>query len=179
MNSNHLTFRLAGFLILATLLLFFGLYVAFSLNVQITDSDYFNYSTIINCFVLPALYVGVGFYSSFVRAKKQPLTYGQGFKYAFVPQVIGGFVSLAVIFIFFNTTGEWAEDSLQRGWYDLVMENPNPEFIETNKEFIESMSDTSINMFTGKVFFYSFSVIMFFYLMISAIFGVFFKNRRI
>lgn len=179
MNSNQLTLRLAGILILITLLLFFGLYVIFSLNAQITESDYFNYSTIINCFVLPALYVGVGFYSSFVRAKIKPLTYGEGFKYAFLPQVIGGFVSLAIIFIFFNTSGAWAEDSLQRGWYNLMMENPNPEFIETNKEFIESMSDTSINMFTGKVFFYSFSVIMFFYLMISAIFAVFFKNRKI
>lgn len=179
MNLNQLTFRLGGILAIVTLILFFGLYVIFSMNAKITDADYFNYSSLINCFVLPAIYASVGFYSIFKRAKINPVTFGQGFKYAFLPQAIGGFISLGIIFIFLNTSGQWVEDSLQRGWYNLMMQNPNPEFLEKNKEFVESMKDTSINMFTGKVFFYAFSMILFFYLLISSIFAVFFKNRRV
>jgi len=177
MNSKQLTYRLGGILLVTTLFLFFGLYIAFSLNANITEADYFNYSSMINCFVLPALYAGIGFFSAFKRAKIAPLTFGQGFKYSFLPQIMGGFFSLGIIFIFFNTSGEWAQDSLQRGWYSLMMENPNPEFLEKNKGFIESMTDTSINMFTTRVFFYIFSMILFFYLLLSSIFAVFFKNR--
>jgi len=59
------------------------------------------------------------------------------------------------------------------------MTNPYPVLMEKNGEFVKSMTDLNINMFTWKVFFLSFSVIIFFYFLISSIFAVFFKNRRV
>src|SRR5690606_21883932 len=98
---------------------------------------------------------------------------------AFLPQFIGGLLSLSFIFIFFNTAGSWAEDSLQRGWYDLITQSPNPEFMEENKDFVEGMADLSHNMFTFRNFTIVFMAILFFYVMISTIFAVFLRNRKI
>jgi len=179
MNANRLIIRTGLILFFVTIVLFFALYFAFSLRGTISDADYFNYSASINCFVMPALYAGFGFYTIFCGAKIQPLTFGQGWKLAFLPQFIGGLLSLAFIFIFFNTAGSWAEDSLQRGWYDLMTANPNPEFMEKNSETIKAMANSETNMFTWKTFLISFSVILFFYFLISSIFAVFLKNRRI
>lgn len=91
----------------------------------------------------------------------------------------GGFLSLAVIFIFLNNAGSWAQDSLQRGWYDMITANPNPEFMEANKEWVENMKSSEYKLFTVKNFLMAFSVILFFYFIISIIFAIFFKNRRV
>lgn len=162
-----------------TMALFFLLFFLFSTKGNISESDYFNYSAMVSCFVLPALYAGMAFYTIFITAKKQILAFGQAWRMSFLTMFIGGFLSLASIFIFFNTIGSWAEDSLQRGWYDLMTANPNPEFMEKNEAIVQQMFDTSINMFTLKVFFISFAIVLFYYLMISFIFATFFKNRRI
>lgn len=179
MNLNHLTLRLGIFLFLATVALFLLLFFAFSTNGNISEADYFNYSSLANCFIMPALYAGVGFFSAYSTAKQHPVSFRQGFRLAFLPQFIGGLLSLAFIFIFFNTSGAWAEDSLQRGWYDLMTQNPNPEFMEENKEFIKGMADLSHNMFTFRNFSIAFMVILFFYILISTIFAVFLRNRKI
>jgi len=179
MNANRLIFLTGIMLFLSTIAIFFALYFIFSTQGSISEAEYFNYSAFINCFVMPALYAGFGFYCIYCGARKHPLTFGQGWKLAFLPQFIGGLLSLSFIFIFFNTTGSWAEDSLQRGWYDLMTTNPNPEFMEKNGEMVKAMTDSEINMFTWKTFFISFSVILFFYFLISSIFAIFLKNRRI
>lgn len=178
MNYSRLTWKLGAFLFLVTVGLFLTLFFIFSTQGSISEADYFNYSSLINCFVLPALYAGVAFYSVFKSAKLQPLTFGQGFRRAFVPQFIGGILSLAFIFIFFNTVGSWAEDSLQRGWYSLIEANPNQEFMEKNGEFVAGMKDLNYNMFTFRTFTVAFMTVLFFYVMISTIFAVFFKNRK-
>lgn len=179
MNSNQKNIRLGLLLATITLLLFFGLFIVFSIQGKMSEADYFNYSALANCFVMPALYAGFGLYSSYSSAKIQPLTFTQAWKLTFSPMFIGGLLSLGIIFIFFNTAGSWAEDSLQRGWYELMTANPNPEFMEKNGEFVTGMTDLSINMFTWKVFLLSFSAILFFYFLISSIFAVFLKNRRV
>ncbi|MGB6083526.1 DUF4199 family protein [Moheibacter sp.] len=179
MNTNRQIIRLGMLLFLITMSIFFLLIFLFSTQGKISDAQYFNYSAMINCFVLPGLYAGIGFYSTYIVAKKRPVSFRQAWQLSFLPMFLGGILSLASIFIFFNTSGVWAEDSLQRGWYDLMTSNPNPEFMEKNGEFVKSMTDLSINMFTWKVFFLSFSVIIFFYFLISSIFAVFFKNRRV
>lgn len=179
MKLNWLTLRLGMILFFATIVLFLLLYFIFSTNGNISEADYFNYSSVINCFVMPGLYAGIGFYSAYSRAKLHLLTFSQGFKYAFLPQFIGGLLSLGFIFIFFNTVGSWAEDSLQRGWYDLMTQNPNPEFMEENKDFVKGMADLRHNMFTFRNFSLAFMVILFFYIMISTIFAVFLRNRKI
>lgn len=179
MNQKLSLVKIGFLLFLITIAIFLGMYFIFSTNGKISDADYFNYSALINCFVLPALYAGFGFFAAVRAVKVQPLKFGKVFIQAFVPQVIGGFLSLGFIFIFLNTTGSWAEDSLQRGWFELTTSNPNPEFMEKNKDFVSSMGDMSINMFTWKVFFISFSLILFFYFLISIIFAIFLKNRRI
>lgn len=179
MKLNRATIRLGIILFLATIVLFLLLFFAFSTNGNISEADYFNYSSLINCFVMPALYAGIGFFSAYTQAKKQVLTFSQGFKYAFFPQFIGGLLGLGFIFIFFNTAGSWAEDSLQRGWYDLMTQNPNPEFMEENKDFVKGMADLDHNMFTFRNFSLAFMVILFFYIMISTIFAIFLRNRKI
>ena len=179
MNFNRTTLRLGVFLCLATIVLFLLLFFVFSTNGNITEADYFNYSSLVNCFVMPPLYAGIGFYSAYSNAKIQALSFSQGFRHAFLPQFIGGLLSLSFIFIFFNTVGSWAEDSLQRGWYDLITQSPNPEFMEENKDFVEGMADLSHNMFTFRNFTIVFMAILFFYVMISTIFAVFLRNRKI
>lgn len=179
MNYSRLTWKLSGFLFLTTIGVFLILYFIFSTRGSISEADYFNYSSLINCFFLPALYAGTGFYAAYTSAKQQPLTFGQGFRKAFLPQFIGGILSLAFIFIFFNTVGSWAEDSLQRGWYSLIEANPNQEFMEKNGEFVDGMKDLSYNMFTFRTFTIAFMTILFFYVMISTIFAVFLKNRKV
>ena len=179
MNTNRQSIRLGITLFLITVSLFFLLIFIFATQGKITDAQFYYYSAMINCFLLPGLYAGVGFYSVFIIAKQRPVTFRQAWQLCFLPMFLGGFLSLATIFIYFNTSGEWVEDSLQRGWHDLIMSNPNPEFMEKNGEFLSGMTDLNINMFTLKVFFLSFSVIIFFYFLISSIFAVFFKNRRI
>jgi len=57
--------------------------------------------------------------------------------------------------------------------------NPNPEFMEKNEEMVKAMTNSDINMFTWKTFFISFSVILFFYFLISSIFAIFLKNRKV
>ncbi|SMC42679.1 DUF4199 domain-containing protein [Moheibacter sediminis] len=178
MNYTRLTLKLGGILFFVTIALFLILYFVFSTQGSISEADYFNYSSLINCFVMPALYAGIGFYSAFSAAKQQALKFGQGFRKAFIPQFIGGLLSLAFIFIFFNTVGSWAEDSLQRGWYSLIETNPNQEFMEKNGEFVAGMKDLNYNMFTFRTFTIAFMTVLFFYVMISTIFAVFLKNRK-
>lgn len=178
MNFSRLTFQFGISLFLVTIGLFLILYYIFSTNGNISDADYFNYSALINCFIMPALYAGFGFFSIYSAAKKQPLSFGQGFRSAFFPQFIGGLLSLIFIFIFFNTVGSWAEDSLQRGWYDLMTANPNPEFMEKNSGIVKGMSESSYNMFTFRTFTVALMTILFFHVMISTIFAIFLKNRK-
>lgn len=179
MKLSRLTLQLGILLFITTIALFLTLFFVFSTNGQMTEADYFNYSSLINCFLMPPIFAGVGFYSAYSQAKKQSLSFSQGFKYAFFPQFIGGLLGLGFIFIFFNTIGAWAEDSLQRGWYDLMVQNPNPEFMEANKEFIKGMTDMSHNLFTFRNFTIAFMIILFFYVLISTIFAVFLRNRNI
>lgn len=179
MNTNKSSIRIGFILAMISLAVFFILYFAFSTQGSISEVQYFNYSALINCFLMPALYAIGGFYNSYSFAKIQPLSFGQAWKLTFLPMFIGGIISLGAIFIFFNTTGSWAEDSLQRGWYELMTANPNPDFMEKNGEFVENMNNLDVNMFTTKVFLISFSAIIFFYFLISSIFAVFLKNRRV
>jgi hypothetical protein len=179
MNINKQILQTGFVLFFITIAVFFGLFFVFSTQGKISEAEYFNYSAYINCFFMPVLYAGAGLYSIFKGAKEKPLTFGQGFKLAFLPQFIGGFLGLAFIFIFFNTTGSWAEDSLQRGWYELMTANPNPDFMKKNGEMVKNMTDLNVNMFTLKVFFVSFSMLSFFYLLISSFFAMFLKNRKI
>src|SRR5690554_580105 len=160
-------FRLAISLCAITLLLFFLLLFLFSTQGKITEAQYFNYSVLLSCFALPLLYSFFGFYSVYTEARQRALGFRNIWRLVFLPMFIGGLLSLSVIFIFFNTTGKWAEDSLQRGWYELMTENPNPEFMEKNGELLRAMTDLNTNMFSWKVFFLSFSAILFFYFLIS------------
>ncbi|MDD3772422.1 MAG: DUF4199 family protein [Weeksellaceae bacterium] len=179
MNTNKKIIQVGIGLFLITMSIFFLLFYLFSTNAGISEAQYFNYSALISCFLLPAVYAGLGFYSSYSTAKTRILHFGEVWKLTFLPMFIGGFSSLALIFLFFNKAGAWAEDALQRGWYDLMTENPNPEFMEKNGELVEKMTDASINIFSLKIFFISFSVVVFYYFFISTIFAVFLRNRRV
>lgn len=179
MDIPQKTFKLGLILFAINILLFFGLLFLFSTQGSITEAQYFNYSVLISCFLLPALYASVAFYSVYSEAKLQPLHYKKIWRLAFIPMFVGGFLSMSSIFVFFNSSGSWAQDSLQRGWLDLMTANPNPEFEEKNQELINAMSDLSVNLFSLKNFFIFFSIVLFFYFLISTIFAIFIKNRRI
>lgn len=166
-------------LFFVTLVLFFLLLIVFSTFGKITEAQYFNFSVIISCFALPAIYAGFGFFNIYKEITVQPLGFRKIWQLSFLPMFIGGFLSISAIFIFFNTAGKWVEDSLQRGWYDMMTANPNPEFMKKNGELIKAMTNPEINMFSIKVYFISFSFILFFYILISIIFAVFLKNRRL
>lgn len=177
MNANPKIIRFGLLLFASTMALFFLLLFVFSMTGSMTEAQYFNYSALICCFGLPVLYGGVAFYSVFSTAKVRPLGMKQAWLLSFVPMFMGGLLSNASIFIFFNTSGKWAADSLQRGWFNLITANPDPEFLEESQELLSTMADLSINLFSLRNFFLSFSFIIFFYFLISFIFAVFFKNK--
>src|SRR5690625_7721437 len=70
---------------------------------------------------------------------------------------VGGLLSLASIFIFFNTTGEWAQDSLKRGLVELRYGNIDEQtMLEEGDKIMaekEIISNLEYNLFSGKNFF--------------------------
>jgi|26BtaG_2_1085354.scaffolds.fasta_scaffold00012_51 hypothetical protein len=191
MNNNKKIIQVGLLLFGITMALFFLLFFLFSTQGSMSEAQYFNYSAVICCFILPTIYAGVGFYSPYSSAKKEVLHFGQVWRLSFLPMFIGGLLSMASIFVFFNTNGGWAEDSLQRGWHDLMFETFEPALmdetldaeetaeLEVKMTQLEKMTDLSVNLFSWKIFFISFSFILFFYFLISTIFAVFLKNRRV
>lgn len=165
-------------LFVVTMLLFFLVYYLFSTDGNFSEMQYFNVSVLMSSFLLPLIFVGFAFFNVYKHAKKKVLGFRETWRLAFIPMFVGGLLSLSLIFVFFNTAGSWAEDSLQRGWHELMTANPNPEFMEKNGELVEKMIDLNVNMFSFKVFFLAFSFILFFYFLISTIFAVFIKNRQ-
>lgn len=179
MNFNRLTFRLGILLFLITIGLFLGLYFVFSTNGSISEADYFSYSSFINYFLLTFLYAATGFYSIYSASKIKALTFREGFKQSFLPQFIGGITSLILIFVFFNTVGSWAEDSYQRGWHELKHATLTVDSTPEQIQEVEAMKDLGTNVFSLQYFYVTFSSILLFYVMISTIFAIFLKNRKL
>lgn len=183
MNTNKKVIQLGLVLFLLNMAIFFLLFFLFSTQGSISEANYFHYSVIICCFILPVIYAGVGFYSSYSSAKIEPLHFGLIWKLTFMPMFIGGLLSLISIFVFFNTTGSWAEDSLQRGWYEFKLSNLDPELMDEKESELamsmDKMTDLTINIFRLRMFFLSFTLILFYNFFISTIFAVFLKNRRV
>lgn len=183
MKMNQKIARLGMFLFLSTMALFFLLFYLFSTRGSISDADYFNYSALICSFILPPLYAGVAFYGVYTSAKIKVLNFQEALRLSFIPMFVGGLISLGAIFTFFNTTGSWAEDSLQRGLVELRYSGIDEETWKEEGEKIEMekaiISDLDYNLFDGKNFFIYFSMILFYYLMVSLLFAQLFKNRVI
>lgn len=105
------------------------------------------------------------------------MTFKEGFKVGFYTSFIAGVVSLAVIFIFFNTAGEWAQDALRNGILETFASNMDPEqakIIEQSRNEPEIMK---VNLFSIKYFFGLLSMLLSFYMIMSAIFAQFLKKR--
>ena len=186
MNTLNKILRNALILAGITLVLFFGLYIAFSTNGGISAKDYYKYSMQICCFVLVPLFALFSFFTildvSRRKAKKaktfeELMTFKEGFKVGFYTSFIAGVVSLAVIFIFFNTAGEWAQDALRNGILETFASNMDPEqakIIEQSRKEPEIMK---VNLFSIKYFFGLLSMLLSFYMIMSAIFAQFLKKR--
>lgn len=183
MKINQKIAKLAMVLFIITMALFFLLFYLFSTRGDITDADYFNYSAIICSFILPPIYAGVAFYGVYGSAKKEVLSFQKALKLGFIPMFVGGLLSLASIFIFFNTTGEWAQDSLKRGLVELRYGNIDEQtMLEEGDKIMaekEAISNMEYNLFSGKNFFIYYSMILFYYLVIGVLFAQLFKNKRV
>ncbi|MBF0597446.1 DUF4199 domain-containing protein [Faecalibacter rhinopitheci] len=186
MNTINKVLRSAFTLAGITLVLFFGLYIVYSTNGSITQKDYYVYTMMICCFGLIPLFAGFCFFTmlnvSKAKAKvsksyEDLMTFKEGFKIGFYVMFIAGFISLAVIFIFFNTTGILAQDALRNGILDTFMSNMDAEqaaVIEQSRKEPEIMK---VNLFSFKYFFGCLSMFLSFYMAVSAMFAQFLKKR--
>ncbi len=106
------------------------------------------------------------------------MTFKEGFKIGFYTIFFGGIISLIVIFVFFNTYGEWAQDSLKQGLLDTFTSNmSDPKIAKDIETFRNSDDYKTLNLFTVKNFFGLFSIFLSFYIAISAMFSQFLKKR--
>lgn len=186
MDTLNKVLRSAFILTAIVLILFFGLYIAYSTNGTIDAKDYYKYTMLICCFILVPLFATFSFFTmlnvSKAKAKnattyEELMTFKEGFKIGFYTMFIAGIISLAVIFIFFNTNGEWAQEALKNGILETFMGNMDPEMaaeIEKSRKQPEIMN---INLFSFKHYFGLLSMFLSFYMGVSAIFAQFLKKR--
>ena len=106
------------------------------------------------------------------------MTFKEGFKTGFYTIFFAGIMSLIVIFVFFNTYGEWAQDSLKQGLLDTFTANmSDPKTAKDIETFRNSDDYKTLNLFTTKNFFGLFSIFLSFYIAIAALFSQFLKKR--
>ena len=170
-----------------TLVLFFALYFYFSFNGTVSVQDYYIYSSFICCFIVLPLYATYCFFTILNLAKAKAInyqsiedlmTFKEGFKVGFYTIFFAGIISLIVIFVFFNTYGEWAQDSLKQGLLDTFTSNmSDPKTSKDIEAFRNSDDYKTLNLFTVKNFFGLFSIFLSFYIAISALFSQFLKKR--
>ena len=186
MNTFNKVLKSAFILTAIVLVLFFGLYIAYSTNVKIEPKDYYKYTMIICCFVLVPLFASFSFFTvlSVSRAKAKVaktiddlMTFKEGFKIGFYTMFIAGFISLAVIFIFFNTSGEWAQDALRNGILDTFKSNMDAEQAKVIEQSRKQPEIMNVNLFSFKYFFGLLSMFLSFYMGVSAMFAQFLKKR--
>ena len=186
MNTVNKVLRNASILTVIILVMFFGLYVAYSTNGAISSKDYYKYSMFICCFILVPLFALFSFLSIFSVSKYKAkvgktyedlLTFKDGFKIGFYTMFIAGFVSLAVIFIFFNTAGIMAQDALKEGILDTFMANMDTEQAKVIEQSRKEPEIMKVNLFSFKYFFGALSMFLSFYMAISAMFAQFLKKR--
>ncbi|WP_313373465.1 DUF4199 domain-containing protein [Chishuiella sp.] len=187
MISFNKIFKNSLILTAITLVLFFGLYFYFSTNGSVSVKDYYTYSFMICCFILLPVYAIYCFFMIFNLSKKKAINYQsredlmsfkEGFKVGFYTIFFAGAISLIVIFVFFNTAGEWAQDSLKQGLLDTFTDNmADPKVAKDIETYRNSDSYKTLNLFTIKNFFGLFSMFLSFYIAISALFSQFLKKR--
>ncbi len=186
MNTFNKVVRNALLLAGITLVLFFGLYFAFSTNGAISEKDYYVYTIWICSFVLVPLYAAFSFFTIFSVSREKAknakvmedlMTFKEGFKIGFYTMFIGGFISLATIFIFFNTAGELAQDALRNGILDTFMSNMDPKQVEEIQQMRKEPEIMKVNLFSFKYFFGLLSMFLSFYMGLSAMFAQFLKKR--
>ena len=189
MSKNPSGIGLSLFII--TMIIFFAVYYFFS------GIHYFDTSIKINAFVLPVLYCGFAFYSVYILWKKQGrISFREGFRSAFIPMFVGGFLSMAAMAVFLNTADTDARDLLnfqyvqrQKSELDneyhkakkiLKHKEDDDELEKKYQERLQSFAPEKVknkNMLTYKHFFTYFAAILLFYVIISAFFGAFFRSR--
>ena len=156
MISFNKIFKSSLVLMAITLALFFALYFYFSLNGTVSVKDYYTYSFMICCFVVLPLYALYCFFTIFnlskIKAKHHQssedlMTFKEGFKVGFYTIFFAGIMSLIVIFVFFNTYGEWAQDSLKQGLLDTFTLPVSLSYPSSSKAFFTTSFIFSINIF--------------------------------
>jgi len=186
MDTFNKVLRSAFILTTIVLVLFFGLYIAYSTNATIEAKDYYKYTMIICCFGLVPLFAGFSFFTTLGVSKAKAkiatsyedlLTFKDAFKIGFYTMFIAGVISLAVIFIFFNTAGEWAQDALRNGILDTFMGNMDPEMAAEVEKSRKTPEIMNVNLFSFKYYFGLLSMFLSFYMGVSAIFAQFLKKR--
>jgi hypothetical protein len=194
MISFNKIFKNSLVLTTITLGLFFALYLYFSTNGSVTVKDYYIYSFMICCFIILPLYAIYCFVTilnlSKAKAKIRQnnpetgeygeglMTFKEGFKTGFYTIFFAGIMSLIVIFVFFNTYGEWAQDSLKQGLLDTFTANMSDAKTAKDIETFRNSDDyKTLNLFTTKNFFGLFSIFLSFYIAIAALFSQFLKKR--
>ena len=186
MDTFNKVLRNAIILAAITLVLFFGLYITYSTNGAISSKDYYVYSMFICCFILVPLFAGFSFFTilsvSKYKAKlaktyEDLMSFKEGFKIGFYTMFVAGVISLAVIFIFFNTAGIYAQDALRNGILDTFMSNMDPEQAKVIEQSRKEPEIMKVNLFSFKYFFGLLSMFLSFYMAVSAIFAQFLKKR--
>jgi len=99
--------------------------------------NYWNISMKTNAFVIPFLYVIVGFLSAYWNRESGKMTFLKAFRYSFITMFFGGFFSIFSIFIFLNYIDKDARDVLNYQYVELELKNLDDEYSKIKSEIIE------------------------------------------
>lgn len=177
-----------------TMLLFFGVYYFFA------NANYWDTSMKINAFGLTFIYGITAFISTYRLRKGTRITYPQAFKQSFVTLFVGGFLSMASMFLFLNYVDTSARDLLNYQYIQTELNNLEEAYqkqkidaahhkdpnvvVDLEKSYKEAKEAREIALkekrnyfsleFLGKLF----GGILLFYLLLSIIIAAFLKNKK-
>lgn len=177
-----------------TMLLFFGVYYFFA------NANYWDTSMKINAFGLTFIYGITAFISTYWLRKGTRITYPQAFKQSFVTLFVGGFLSMASMFLFLNYVDTSARDLLNYQYIQTELNNLEEAYqkqkidaahhkdpnvvVDLEKSYKEAKEAREIALkekrnyfsleFLGKLF----GGILLFYLLLSIIIAAFLKNKK-
>lgn len=167
------------FLFISTMVMFFAVLAVVTFFPGFSNKQYFNTSAIISCFVLPIFYTWVTFQLVYQQSKIETLSFRSTFRYSFITLFLGGFLSLILIFLSLNFLFPYANDAVTNGWleWQFINTKNNPEAREMLEKSLKKNEHQSINLLNLSIFFVISSAMLFFYMILSTIFALFFKHK--
>lgn len=134
MKTN--TLLKTGFLLAILVIIMFLIHTIFFIN-----SQYYLTSIIINGFILPAIFVAVIiFHLLQIKKENQSLSFRKAFKNSYLPQLLGGIISISFIFIYFNYVDIESRNIFNYQRADLNYQNAKKEIESPENQGFKNMT---------------------------------------